>query len=322
MQRVRVMFINCPTLAVDAASFLILAQNREQDFVEFEVAHHWIYGSHLPPKNRFERNADRIAKKYPWFERFNFLQRRYFNILDLRAAPYFKNALTHQGWYDTVSTAVQNYDDWFATSGYRKFDSSFQKTIVITETAFEGGYLGYCRTDHAVLCLANWKIFFSPGSALEFILGSVQRYALRFTYGAIGSHYVTKGCIWDFDVHQPDTRIAAYLGHLCSTCRTSLSGITTTDQMQKIEKLIRNDWVGLNDSPSSVSSVLRKIYRYPLHRSAGLNPSFIESISQGMKTELGKFVIDILKIVLAALGTLYIASQFPEAYRILHGGGA
>lgn len=50
-KRIRIFFINCPSLAVDAAAFLILAQNQAQSAIQFEVEHFWIFGETLrPPK--------------------------------------------------------------------------------------------------------------------------------------------------------------------------------------------------------------------------------------------------------------------------------
>lgn len=317
MKRVRIMFINCPTLYVDAASYLLLSQNKAQPSIEFEVVHHWIYGSYIPiERTRAEKAVEWISENIPRIDRLErFLRAK----LDLRAAPSFANYLTHKGWYDTAKKAVDNYDRWFSNCNYNQFDTTPQPTIIITETKFEGGYLGSSRKNLAIVSLAEWKKFFNPGSALEYILGSAQRYSLRLLYKNIGSHYATRGCIWDFDVHQPDSRIAAYMGILCSTCRSSLLAAMTPAEFKDVEHLISNEWIGSNDVPTSASANLRKIFRYPLRRSTGLHPGFIESLSQGMRSELGKFFFDILKVILAALGTLYIASKFPDTYKILHG---
>ncbi len=317
MKRVRIMFINCPTLSTDAASYLLLSQNKAQNSIEFEVVHHWIYGSCIPVERTIREKIEwRLSEQFPRLER---LERRIRTQLDLRAAPFFANYLTHRGWYETAKKAVDNYDNWFANCNYDKFDTTPQPTIIVTETRFEGGYLGSSRNSLAIVSLAQWKKFFKPGSALEYILGSVQRYSLRLLYKNIGSHYATRGCIWDFDVHQPDSRIAAYMGVLCSTCRSNLSGAMPPAEFRDIERLIANEWIGSNDTPTSPSANLRKIFRYPIRRSTGLHPGIIESLSHGMRTELGKFSFDILKVILAALGTLYIASKFPDAYRILAG---
>lgn len=317
MKRVRIMFINCPILAVDATSYLLLSQNKVQKSIEFEVVHHWIYGNTIQPKKSLsEKTAWWLSEQLP---RADFINRWICKKLDLRAAPLFRTQLTHTGWFGVVKNAVENYDRWFAKCGYNKFDTTPQPTIVITETPFEGGYLGYSQEDIAVVSLAKWEKFFKPGSALEYILGSVQRYSLRLIYKNIGSHYATRGCIWDFDVHQPDNRIAAYMGIMCETCRNSLSSTASSIELEDVEKLITNEWIGSNDTPTSSSANLRKIFRYSLRRSTGLHPGIIESLSQGMRTELGKFFLDILKVLLAALGTLYIASKFPDAYRILNG---
>ena len=314
MKRVRVMFINCPTLSTDAAAFLLLSQNKVQHSMQFEVVHHWISGVDAPPKlTAFERAAGWIWERKPQWQ---WLDRHVRTRLDLRAAPYFMNVLTHAGWEDTIKTAVENYDKWFKLSGYKRwFKPDPVPTIVVTETPFEGGYLGYCGSDLAVVSLANWEGFFKPGSALEYILGSVQRNSRRLLYRNIGTHYATRGCVWDFNVHQPDARVAAYMGTLCSTCKDNLSKVASPAELLDAERLLSNDWIGLNDTPTSTSAYLHKIFGYPLRRSTGLHPGIVQSISQGMRTELGKFILDIVKVMLAALGTLYIASHFPDLYK-------
>ena len=318
MRRVRILFVNCPSLSTDAASFLLLAQNKVQTSIEFEVAHHWVYGATLPDANPIFRRITKL-----WLEdrlpKIDWLERRIIRRLDLRAAPFLRKPLTRHRWYNAARSVVDNYDSWFASSGYNKFDTQPQPTIVVTETPIGGGYIGSARDDIAVVTLAGWNRFFKPGSALEYILVSVQRYSLRLLYKNIGSHYVTRGCIWDFDVYQPDTRIAAYTGSLCSTFRRNLTEVISNEEMVDISKLITNEWIGSNDVTTSASAILKKVFHYPLRRSTGLHPGIMESISHGMRTEIGKFFFDILKIVLAAVGTLYIASRFPEAYEILDG---
>jgi hypothetical protein len=313
MKRVRIMFINCPTLSTDAATYLLLAQNKVQRSIEFEVVHHWISATTDDLNlSSWEKAAKWLAERFPSWQWLDCWIRK---GLDLRAAPYFANQLTHNGWFETVKKAVDDYDAWFQHSGYDKFDTVPLPTIVITETPIDRGYIGMSRGNLAVVSLAEWESFFKPGSAFEYILGSVQRYALRLLYLNVGSHYPTRGCIWDFDVHQPDSRVAAYMGVLCSTCHTNLSKVMSKQELTDAELLISNEWIGSNEAPTSVSASLRKVFGYSLRRSTGLHPGILESISQGMRSELGKFVLDVLKVMLAALGTLYIASKFPELYK-------
>jgi hypothetical protein len=218
-----------------------------------------------------------------------------------------------------LQAVIFDYDKWFSNSSYHKFDSGPAPTIVITESEIDDGYMGLSFEKLALISVARWKQFFKPGSALEYVLTSVQRYALRLCFGSIGSHYVTRGCIWDFDVHQPDSRIAGYLGFLCSTCESALTTSLSTEQLSDVKVMISNNWTGKADDPSSVTSILAKNYRYELKRSTGTHSGLLTVVSQSMRTEIGKFFFDIAKVALAALATLYIATHFPDWYKIIKG---
>lgn len=316
-KRIRILFVNCPTLSTDAASYLLLAQNKFQTAIQYEVAHYWIFG-HALNKNssRIDKLREKLSDKFVLFER---LGKGLNTKLELLAAPQFRSPVLRDTWYEPINKAITDYDRWFASCSYNKFDSDPCPTIVITETPIEGGYIGLSRGNVALISLANWKSYFRPGSALEYLLCGVQRYALRLSYGSIGSHYVTRGCIWDFHVHQLDSRISGYLGFLCSTCEASLQSSVSPDDMEDIKSMISNDWIGNTTDLSSVASIMSKNYRYDLRRSSGLSSSLMTTISNSMKTEVGKFFFDIAKVALAALATLYIATHFPDWYKLIQG---
>jgi hypothetical protein len=313
-KRVRVFFINCPTLATDAAAHLILAQNKVQSAIQFEIHHFWIFGQvsqgRLP--GRLNRIFERVEDRYP---RFSWLARRNRTLRDLRAAPSFREALQRRLWYDHVRQAIGDYDQWFASCGYPKYDFEQTPAIVITETPIAGKYLSSTRESLGVVSLAYWKAFFKPGSALEYMINNIQRISLRLCYGSVGSHFPTRGCIWDFDVHQPDIRISAFLGLLCGTCRRNLTAAINETEFSEIENLIGNEWIGRRDDPFSVAASLAKNYNYELRRATGLSPGLLSSISHGMKTEGGKFFLDVLKWVVIALITILLASYFPAVYK-------
>ena len=316
-KRIRIFFINCPTLATDGAAYLLLAQNRVQTTIQFEVHHFWVYGQisqGLLP-GRFSRLLEKLEDKYP---RLGWLARRNRSLRDLRAAPSFYETLQHKNWEQQVSEFVAKYDTWFAGTGYYKYDYEKAPAIVITETSIAGKYLSYCGERVGVVSLSDWKAFFKPGSALEFILTNVQRLSLRLSFGAIiGSHFPTRGCIWDFDVHQPDIRISALLGLLCLTCQRNLKAAIPETAFAEIEKLIANEWIGRRDDPVSVAASLAKNYKYELRRATGLNPGLFSSISESMKAGIGKFFLDILKWVLILLLTIFLVSYFPAVYKLL-----
>ena len=237
---------------------------------------------------------------------------------DLRTAPSFQNTIQHKLWYDHVKKAIDDYDTWFVSSGYNKYDYEQAPAIVITESPLAGNYLSFTRNHLGIISLAEWNNFFKPGSALEYILTSIQRLSLRLCYGStFGSHFPTRGCIWDFHGHQPDVRISAFLGFLCDTCRQNLRKTTNEIEFKEIEALISNEWIGNKDNPLSVAALLAKNYKYELRRATGLSPRLFSSISESMKTEVGKFFFDIIKWVLIALITIAFASYFPAVYKSL-----
>ncbi|WP_440975051.1 hypothetical protein [Pseudoxanthomonas winnipegensis] len=311
------MFINCPTLSTDAAAYLLLAQNKFQTAIQYEIVHYWIFGHtlHKTP-SCIDKIREYLSDKFTLFDR---LGKHLRTKLELLAAPQFKSLVAYNKWYEPTSKAIADYDHWFAGCAYNKFDSDPCPTIVITETQIEGGYIGLSRDNTALISLAKWKNYFRPGSALEYLLCGVQRYALRLSYGSIGSHYVTRGCIWDFHVHQLDSRISGYLGFLCSKCESLLESSVSPREMKDIKSMISNDWIGSTTDLSSVASIMSKNYRYDLKRSSGLSSSLMTTISNSMKTEVGKFFFDIAKVALAALATLYIATHFPDWYKLIQG---
>jgi hypothetical protein len=313
-KRIRVFFINCPTLATDAAAHLILAQNKVQSAIQFEIHHFWIFGqvSQGPLPGRLNRILERLEDRFP---RFGWLARHNRTLRELRAAPSFQQTLEHKVWYDQVAKAVGDYDYWFLNSGYYKYDFEQAPAIVITETPIAGKYLSYTREPFGLVSLAYWKAFFKPGSALEYMINNIQRLSLRLCYGSVGSHWPTRGCIWDFDVHQPDIRISAWLGLLCGTCHGNLRAATSEEEFREIENLIDNEWIGRRDDPFSVAASLAKHYNYELRRATGLSPGLFSSISLGMKTEGGKFFLDVLKWVVIALITIILASYFPDIHK-------
>lgn len=311
-KRVRIFFINCPTLAIDAAAFLLLAQNKFQKVLQFEIVHFWIFSKAQKGKlNGFRGKAVswRAEKQH---RRVRWLGPKFRTMHDLRVAPVFSSELSLTNWEAVCRKAIADYDTWFSKCGYNSYDVIDAPTIILTETPLKGRYISYTMHDIALVSAAHWKEFFWPGSALEFILTSVQRTALRLCFGTkIGSHYPTRGCLWDFHCHQPDAKFSGFLGFLCETCRNGLKSNTSTEEYDEVIKLIQNDWVGNESDIGSIAGILKKNYSYPLSRSTGLKPSHWLAIWDSIKSELGKNVVEGIKwIVILAVLTLFI-SYFP-----------
>jgi hypothetical protein len=162
------MFVNCPTLSTDAAAYLLLAQNKFQAAVQYEVTHYWIYGHSLHKNpSRLDKIREILSEKFILFER---LGRAVKTKLELIAAPQFGSTVSRKNWFEPTSKAISDYDRWFSGCTYNKFDSDPCPTIVVTEAQIEGGYIGLSKDNVALISLANWKNYFRPGSALEYLL--------------------------------------------------------------------------------------------------------------------------------------------------------
>lgn len=93
-KRIRVFFINCPTLAADAAAYLILAQNKVQAAIQFEVHHFWIVGhAQGTLRGKLNKLLQRLEERFPRSRR---LVQRNRSLLDLQVAPSFAETLTHK----------------------------------------------------------------------------------------------------------------------------------------------------------------------------------------------------------------------------------
>lgn len=332
MIRIRVFFINCPTLDTEAAAYLILSQNKVQTIYEFEVHHHW-----MPRALLWQTERDRVLRgelpnkgwtvtkserRWAWwaqrFPRIRALERRLRAKFDIEFSPAFKNRLGHVGWQDVVRQAVQRYERWFQQSRYgeRNFDDS--PVIVVTETPIESEFISYCGDHYAVATLADWKRYFAPGSALEFLLVAVQRHALRLGLGGedLRSHEATRGCLWDFARQQTDTRLAANLAYLCSSCRNILVRRTSEEVIQQVENLISNRWIGSDGSEFSVARNLAKTYSYPLWKFTGLKAPWWSSVSEGFKSETGKGIFTALKWSLVLMAALWLSKCAPDLYKL------
>lgn len=318
---IRVLFINCPSLAAEAAAFLILAQNQAQSAIQFEVEHFWIYAAReIEPigwRNRvLEAREDGILRSFIAAR----LKRKYRSYIELQAAPGFANELNSATWLGFAEKAIEDYDAWLSTTYLKKKPrTQTVPTIIITETALKGGYLSYAKGDFGVISIANWKKYFSPGSGLEFMLTAVQRQSLWISYRAtgVGSHFPTRGCVWDFHGYQADSRISSFLGFLCEECRKKLASSISDSEYEEIEKLLANKWIGSDEEDGTIARILKKNYGYYLSRSSGLRPGIIAPVKESVKTESGKAIADIGKWAVILFITLVALTYFPDVTKRL-----
>lgn len=326
VKRIRIFFINCPTLATDAASFLILAQNKVQTFVQYEVHHFHIYAKKTigGSSNWWNRTLVAIEDKYEHrLPRLvsQRLARRNSTYFDRLAAPTFCEDFTGQRWFDDIKKVVGEYDAWVqqrGAKGQNNLDSQYAPSIVITETNLEDHFVSWAEGDLAVISAAEWKRFFKPGSALEYILTGVQRATLYLGAGMWQiAHYPTRGCLCDYGINVPDLRISAFRGFLCETCRSFLKEKLSTAEYDDVFKLIDNQWIGDKDTPSSVAAILAKHYRYDLTRSTGLRPGFLATVLASMQSELGKKLSAGVIYAFLILALLIVVRYFPSLWNFI-----
>lgn len=298
--RVRIFFINCPTLAVEAATYLLLAQNKAQSSLQFEIRHFWLYSVDKASEvenSRFklwvERHDDTLTRFWwlggSWLARLNRAK------LDLEAAPHFAQEFNLETCFRQTKETINKYDNWVAhrsERGANNYDAlKSAPVIVVTETPLPYNFISHIGNDRqlGIVSLSGWKRYFKPASALECALAGVQKIAVALCCSStIGFHYPTRGCLFDYAQYVQDTRIGAFLGYLCETCKKDLERTTSKEQYHDITRLIENKWIGRRDIDDSVAQVLSRIYRYDLSRSTGLRPRFKDEIVRSIQSESGK----------------------------------
>ena len=161
---------------------------------------------------------------------------------------------------------------------------------------------------------ANWKYYFKPASTLDYVLTSTQRLALRMLFNSqIGSHFETKGCIWDYCQYQSDSRISIFNGYICEDCCHKLGDAgLTREQVGDLQSLVTNNWLGAKSDQYSVSGILAKNYKYDLSRSTGPSSSLFSVILDGLREETVYIVRWSVRWSVIIVLTLFIITRFPS----------
>lgn len=335
-RRIRIFFINCPTLDIDAAAYLILAQNKQQSVFQFEIHHFHIYSDRTEGvltgklNGPIYRVAEWLEDKSNWLERnsrlwnvwflglgklakriFYWLNSRKRVELDLRAAPLFGAPIVIGEWYPKLHEIVEKYDQWVEQRAKQhppanNFDSFPGPSIVITESFLENHFISFSNRDLSIISAHEWKAFFWPISALEYILASVQRVSLYIAFGqSIHSHYPTRSCLWDYSINQPDFRYSVLLGLLCETCRNQLGKAIGPERLMEFNRFLENRWIHEDKPPSSIAGTLWKIYGYEISRATGLSPSIGSSLRHYIRTGFGQAISESIKLLIVSALTAF-----------------
>jgi hypothetical protein len=312
-KRIRIFFIACPTLDTDALSYLLLSQNTAQSVFQFEIYHYWIFAH----RNLYESFGlwDRLLLWYgdrPLLPFRNWIDRRNRSHLDQKKTSAFAESIDPNNWLEQVKASLVQYDNWYSKN-VNNYDTVTCPTIIITQASIEGGFISYSNGPYGLISAARWREFFKPVSVLEYILFSVQRLSLRMSHdGVVGSHYPVRGCIWDYDDHQPDARIATLLGYICETCHSRLEAKAGTAEMKQIEEYVKNDWIYDIHRPSSPASVLAKTYKYDLIKTKGLNSNWFSRVLSSVESNFGSIVSDGIKWAFVLITLLLLTKYFPS----------
>lgn len=172
---VRIVFANCPHLDREAACYLLLAQNRAQSVLEFELYHVAAFAEHFGLRNWRSRVLKRWSESPPW------LARRWERELELLAIPALRSVLPLSTGAALIEPFVIQHDSWISglKTNYGGWTLRLGPTIIITETPVQGGYFGLGDDNFAVISVTDFHRKYTPPSLLEFVLTNVQRYALR-----------------------------------------------------------------------------------------------------------------------------------------------
>jgi hypothetical protein len=305
--QVRIMFMNCPRLDTLACAYLLLAQNEVQKEFEFSVQHYWVYAAqNLTIPLRLKAFNSWSGCRLP-FRKWAF--GKYTTGLDLRKAPLFRTEMDSRDFSPHIAQLLQGHDAWFRSlpSSYGGRDYFDGSTIVVTETPFKGAYFASAEGKVAIISVAHWQSF-SPPSVLEFVLRMVQRYTARIAFAqTVGSHYSTRGCIWDFDANVYDAKITTAVSFICAQCDAALSQALPTEKSDALRKLVDHKWIGRIEDTGSIGSNLRRIFQYDLARTTGLSPGFFDRVRDIGSAQLAAlFVKTIVVVVTSALSLLVL----------------
>jgi len=297
-KRIRILFVNCPRLDVTACKYLILAQNKVQGIFQFEAYLFSIFAEQV--KAATFDTAAKLLKRWSTmplpFRKW--AERRYAARADRVAAPFLAVPMGRQSCVGLMKDIVIKHDQWLSglPRSYGNWSIERAPTIVVTETPLEGGYYGWSEEDLAIISISQWQRYFAPPSVLEFILSSSQRYSLRMSFvSEIGSHYPTRGCIWDFNANVGDARAGILVGYLCDSCEFSLlSAGVTEEEVTALKRLLTHEWVGNTETAGSVAGNLKRVFSYDLSRTKGLHASMRERLSDALTSETAKWIVAVV----------------------------
>ncbi len=283
--RLCVAFIDCPTVAKGAANYLILTQNRVQNQFEFDVF-----------------DLDRMRAELGKDENATFMETDEERAV---VAPLDPKVPIRTYGDERAGPAVDLATRWIDSEVRHNPvpDGSIPASwVVFTEKEFTDKYYSAMVGDDIMLVsIGYWRTWMAPPSALEFIVRTTQAACARFFLG-LPVHYMTKGCVRDYNQYLEDTRLMVLVGSLCDTCQQRATEAAKSTELEALLALLDKGWVGDMTSSTSVASVLKKVYDYDLYVTRGVSVNRLETFWDNVSSSSAQeFVRVVFAIVLAFL---------------------
>jgi hypothetical protein len=142
-------------------------------------------------------------------------------------------------------------------------------------------------------------------------------YFLNYHYKGSLRPHKDKGCIFDYTYYKPNKRISISNPGLCIGCNEKLedleleidSNLTNkkSNLLRNLGSVLNNKWMGNPDEPNTPFYILKRNYRYDIHRNSGFHKGQVEKIRD---TIIDKFpewtvapiMLGIIGAILAILG--------------------
>jgi hypothetical protein len=187
-------------------------------------------------------------------------------------------------------------------AGLRWLDASPpEHWVVFTEARFDREYYYNRFGKLAIVSLGYWRTEMAPPSALEFIVRMAQTSCAHF-FTALRTHYFTRGCLFDYNERIKDAKLMVLHGNLCAFCRQRAIDHGQQTQLEALDKLTGENWIGDTTKIDSVASILKKVYNYDLYVSRGLSPTRLEALWDNVSSSsVQEFIKLIAAVVLAYL---------------------
>ncbi|MBI3912858.1 MAG: hypothetical protein HY327_01485 [Chloroflexi bacterium] len=270
--KIRIFYIQCPTLDTEACSFLLLSQNSQQDALEFEI---------------HNTETDLIPE-------------------DFTNKSSLKKPIARERILSECKTITERYDEWVKNNVHQGFGARSEMgsiSIFITEIPLELNFYARKEEDVAVISIAAWRRHIAPPSALEFIIRIVQRLAVPYLLKSyLRSHFATRGCLFDFNQILSGVKNSVLLGYICEDCRNILLKQLGENKVDAIIQLVDLKWIGKVDEAGSVANILKKSFHYELDLTKGLKPTWLERVKEVLPSTLTQQVIVFITgFLLAAL---------------------